>query len=145
MKQAPRFIRLRPTTSRLLASFIVGSHSLAGLALFLSDLDDTSRILLLVLVMLGCYFGWSRFIDRTGARAIVGADWLPDGNWRLSYGKGDIRQVASWSVLLNTPVLLMLSFRGARDRVDTLIICPDNVDAETRRQLRVRLETCQTA
>lgn len=143
MKQAPRRIRLRPKVSRCLTSFIVSSHLLAVMAVFLSDLNGILRILVLILVMLGCYFSWARFIARSDAGAITGADWLPDGSWMVTDGKGQKQEVTSWTVLLNSPALIMLSFKPGHNRAATLIICPDSVDRETRRQLRVRLETSQ--
>ena len=66
MKQAHRLIHLRPRTSPCLAGFIIVSHLLAAMALFLSDIHGLARMLLLVLVMLSCYFSWRKLIARSG-------------------------------------------------------------------------------
>lgn len=141
MKRTPLFIRLRPTISPCLGSFIIISHFLAVMALFLSAVHETLRILLLVPVMLNCYLLWSRFMTRDSISAIVGADWLSDDSWHVFDGKGQMQQAASCTVLLNIPALIMLEFKVKHNRALTLIICPGSIDREVRRQLRVRLNT----
>ena len=141
MKKARPLISLRPGVSRCLAGFIAISHLLAGMALFLSDLHGLLRMLLLVLVLLSCCLSWRKSIVPSAARAIVQTDWLPDGNWRVVYGDESVQQVASWTLLLNTPALLMLNFKVTGNGAATLIICPDSMDREARRRLRVSLTT----
>ncbi len=141
MKQSPGFIYLRPKTSSCLAGFILVSHLLAATALFLSDIHDMLRILLLVMILLDCYFLWSRLVTRSSTRAILRADWLSDDSWQIEDGKGRVQQATSWTLLLNTPALVMLKFKLKNNKAATLIICPDSVDREVRRQLRVRLNT----
>lgn len=141
MKQAHRLLHLRPRTSPCLAGFIIVSHLLAAMALFLSDVHDLVRMLLLALITLSCYLSWRKLIARSSARAIVHADWLPDDNWTVVDGDGNVQQVASWTLIINTPALVMLKFKIIGNGAETLIICPDSMDREARRQLRVRLTT----
>jgi len=141
MKQAHRLMSLRPRTSPCLAGFIIVSHLLAAMALFFSDLHNLARMLLLVLILPSCYFSWRKLIARSGARAIVQADWLPDDSWRIIDGDGNSQQVVSWTLMLSTPALVILKFEFNHSRAETLIICPDSMDREARRQLRVRLTT----
>jgi len=51
MKHLLGFIYLRPKTSFCLAGFILVSHLLAAMALFLSDIHDMLRMLLLVMML----------------------------------------------------------------------------------------------
>jgi len=141
MKHLLGFIYLRPKTSFCLAGFILVSHLLAAMALFLSDIHDMLRMLLLVMILLDCYFLWSRLVVRSSVRAILQADWLSDDSWQIVDGKGRVQQVTSWTLLLNTPALVMLKFKLNDNRAATLIICPDSIGREVRRQLRVRLNT----
>jgi len=96
---------------------------------------------LLVMILLDCYFLWSRLVVRSSVRAILQADWLSDDSWQIVDGKGRVQQVTSWTLLLNTPALVMLKFKLNDNKAATLIICPDSIDREVRRQLRVRLNT----
>jgi len=130
---------LRPRTSPCLAGFIIVSHLLAGMALFLSDIHGLARVLLLVFILLSCFHSSRKLIARSGARAITQADWLPDGSWRVVDGNGNAQQVASWTLILNTPALVILKFKITGHGAETLIICPDSMEPETRRRLRVRL------
>lgn len=141
MKQAHRLMPLRPTVSRCLAGFIIVSHLLASTALLLSDIPNLARVALLVLILFSCGISWRRMIARSGFKAIVQADWLPDDSWRVVDGDGNLQQVAAWNLLLNTPALVILKFKFGRSGAATLIICPDSMDREARRQLRVRLTT----
>ena len=141
MKQAHRLMPLRPRVSRCLAGFIIVSHLLASTALFLSDIQNLARMTLLVVVMFSCGLSWRKLIARSGAGAIVQADWLPDDRWRIFDGNGNSQLVLSWNLLLNTPALVILKFKVIGSGTQTLIICPDSMDREARRQLRVRLTT----
>ena len=141
MKQAHRLMPLRPRTSRCLAGFIIVSHLLASTALFFSDIHNLARMALLVVVLFSCGLSWRKLIARSVASAIVQADWLPDDSWRVVVGDGHLQQLDSWSLLLNTPALVILQFKLSRRAAATLIICPDSMDREARRQLRVRLTT----
>ena len=141
MKQAHRSMSLRPRTSYRLAGFIVVSHLLAAAALFFSDIHNLARMLLLILIVASYYLSWRKLIARSGAGAIVQADWLPDDRWRIFDGNGNSQLVLSWNLLLNTPALVILKFKVIGSGTQTLIICPDSMDREARRQLRVRLTT----
>lgn len=141
MKQPLGLIHLRPKASSCLAGFILVSHLLGAIALFLSDIHDMLRILLLVIILLDCYFLWNRLVARSSARDILRADWLSDDRWQIEDGKGRVQQATSWILLLNTPALVMLKFKLKNNKAATLIICPDSVDREVGRQLRVRLNT----
>ena len=141
MKQAHRLMPLRPRVSRCLAGFIIVSHLLASTALFLSDISNLARVALLVLILFSCVISWRRMIARSGVKAIVQADWLPDDSWRVVDGDGNLRQVTASNLLLNPPALVILKFKFSHSGAATLIICPDSMGREARRQLRVRLTT----
>lgn len=141
MKQVPGFIHLRPKTSPCLAGFILISHLLAALAPFFSTIPNVAKWLLLAVVMFNWYLLWRKLITRSSAGAILRADWLADDSWQIIDGEGKAQQVASWILLLNTPALIMLKFKMHHNSAVTLIICPDSIDGEVSRQLRVRLNT----
>ena len=141
MKQAHRLMPLRPIVSRCLAGFIIASHLLASMAVFLSAMPNLARMALLLIILFSCGYSWRKLIARAGAGAIVQADWLPDDSWRIIDGDGNSQQVVSWTLMLSTPALVILKFEFNHSRAETLIICPDSMDREARRQLRVRLTT----
>ena len=141
MKQSHRLMPLRPRISRCLAGFIIASHLLASMAVFLSAMPNLARMALLLIILFSCGYSWRKLIARAGAGAIVQADWLPDDSWRVLDGDGNLQQAASWNLLLNTPPLVILKFKYSRSDAAPLIICPDSMDREARRQLRVRLTT----
>lgn len=139
MKQLPQIISLRLNTSLCIAGFLCIVHLLASVAIFLSDIPEWLRWLLLAAILFSGYILWRRFIIRNLDDAILQAEWLADDSWRILDGAGRTQQVTSWATLLNTPALIMLNFKLADKKSATLVICPDSVDAEIRRQLRVRL------
>jgi len=122
-----------------MVGFLCIVHLLAGAAIFISDIPDPVRWLLLAAILFSAYILWRKLIVRDLANAILQADWLADESWRILDGAGRIQQVTSWATLFNTPTLIMLSFTLLDKKSTTLVVCPDSLDAEIRRQLRVRL------
>jgi toxin CptA len=64
--------------------------------------------------------------------------WHSQGHWRL-HGEGDDMQAAELMLATRIGGLLVLRFRLRGQRRFDAILLPDNLDADTRRRLRVRL------
>ncbi len=141
MINSPQLIHLQLQTSVCLTSFIIISHVLAAIAPFFSNIPDMTKWLLLAAVMFSWYLLWCKLITRSNDSSVFQADWLADDSWHIVDAEGRVQQVTSWILLLNTPALIMLKFKMNNKRSATLIICPDSIDKEVNRQLRVRLNT----
>lgn len=92
------------------------------------------------LVLIGAIFAGSRY-RRTGAWRVA---WREDGTW----GVADAQSVASEATLagwsrLGHHVVLRLTLASGRRL--SLLLLPDNVDADTRRRLVVRLARGEAA
>ena len=76
----------------------------------------------------------------TGHYARVGRG--PDGRWLLQDQRGEMCQARLLPSSYLHPKLVILNFSLERfPRRRSLVLCPDSLDAQTLRQLRVRLRT----
>ncbi|MDO1527421.1 hypothetical protein QMK61_01120 [Fulvimonas sp. R45] len=126
--------------SRLLPRLLAAALMLALLAIAGCGLAGWAKLLLAV-AALAC---WLRAILRPGDTGVTAAGWAGDGGWTLRRaGEGDVATILSSSRVLGAFVLLRL--RDGERRTATLLLGPDNSDADIRRRLRMRLALAKSA
>ena len=120
--------------SRTLQAVLGGMLLLALVAIALSGIGIVWKV---ALMAASCaYAGYSaRPLLRPAARRCA---WYESGHWRLRDQRGEEHQATLLSATMRGPLIALVLQAGALRRV-SLVLLPDNCDAETRRQLRVRL------
>lgn len=139
--QAPLYapLSLAPGRSRCLLGYAVAIHALAGAALLASRLSGAWIVLLAILVGLSLTRVLVQHIRSPSGMSTVRAVWQADDRWRVEYHDGRPRPLRRWDAPLVHPRLVMLRFWQDRFRFRCLYLCPDALDAEQLRRLRVRL------
>ena len=120
--------------SRWFAACSLGVWLLALLAIAACGLPAWSKIALAIVASV--YAGWAlRDFLRPPCRHLL---WHAAGHWRAhdSDGQEHVAELRHASVIGG---LIVLSFRAASIGKTSIVLLPDNCDAETRRRLRVRL------
>ncbi|MEO7071535.1 MAG: protein YgfX [Rhodanobacter sp.] len=124
--------------SRYLRRALIVIGGLAVLALWQSALPPAARIVASVLVM----FLTAHAARRVARSPVRAAGCGADGQWTLHLQpQADVAATLLSSRVLSGFVLLRL--RTAEHGVQTLLLGPDNADADIRRRLRMRLATMQ--
>lgn len=132
-------LRLAPKRSRCLLSYVLTVHGLALVAILSSRLPGSVALLLGSAVGLSLIRTLVRHSRSASGQALVSAVWEADDRWQLRHRDGREWSERRWDAPLVHPRLVMLRFRRDRFRFRCLCLCPDAIDAEVRRQLRVRL------
>jgi toxin CptA len=95
---------------------------------------------LLALVALSFVRNYRRHILHRGRRAPRRVICQPDGGWLLQDHHGQMQPARLLPSSYLHPRLVILNFAlDQRPRRRNLVLCPDSLDAQTLRQLRVRL------
>ncbi len=124
--------------SRLLRRALSGVVALALLCIGLSALPLYAEALLAAVVLVATW----RALRQMARGPIVAAGWDADQQWTLHLSSHD--DVAA--TLLSFRALgafVLLRLRAPGLGVQTLLLGPDNSDADIRRRLRMRLATMQ--
>lgn len=129
---APIRIHLRP--SRWLFGFLIGSHGGALWLLPLTNLSWVWQLSLGLLVMLSAYQSLRYHVDFTGRRITRSLTVLSDA---VLIDETQFAELAAGGFA--HPYLVMLCLQWPDQHRETLILLPDTVDADSFRQLRLRL------
>lgn len=133
MRSVPSIaFEVRP--SRLLAFTLGGIAALAVLAVLLSGMPWWARVPLAIAVAAGA----THAVWRLQRPALAAVGWHGDDRWTLAL-PGDIEvegHLCSGRVL--GPLIVLRLAWAPRGRA-ALALLPDNLDADTRRRLRMRL------
>ena len=120
--------------SRWFAACGVGIWVFALLAIAASGLPAWSKLILAIVASV--YAGWAlRDFMRSRCRHLL---WHAAGHWRV-HDAGGQEHVAELRYASAHGGLIVLSFRAASFGRVSIVLLPDNSDADTRRRLRVRL------
>jgi hypothetical protein len=111
----------------LIAGLAIGSIALSGLNVWL-------KASLAIAASVYAAYAVHRFLRPPFTRVI----WHPAGHWRLAQAR-DEATIGALKQAVVLGALIVLTLRVGARRTVTLAILPDVCDAETRRQLRVRL------
>jgi hypothetical protein len=96
--------------------------------------------MLLALVALSFYRNYRRHVLHRGRRAPRRVVCHGDGRWLLQDHRGEMQEARLLPSSYLHPRLVILNFTlRQRPRRRNLVLCPDSLDAQTLRQLRVRL------
>jgi hypothetical protein len=144
-RNGPDGLRLRPEPSRYLFYWLVGSHGLALIALWLLQSSPMLKLLLLMSVVL--FFSWSvrRYLLGRGRYAVQEAWATPEGDWHLHMANGDVLDARLAADSFVKPWLMVLRFHtGGFLSTRSLVLFPDSLDEPVQRNLRVYLKRSTT-
>jgi toxin CptA len=121
--------------SRWLGRLLFLVSALSTLALWSSAAPWPAKLVITVAIGLAL---WRTLVRWSGA-PVRAAGWGRDGSWslRMRDGQDTAATLASFRVIGEQAVWLRLSL-GGRSHT-TLLLAPDNSDADIRRRLRMRL------
>jgi toxin CptA len=133
MKSAPA-IAFDYVPSRWLLAALIAVSGLALLAIALSGVSLWSKG---VLALAACVYAGRTF---AGLRKppIRRCAWYESGHWRIRDASGRELEASLRQASVRGGCIV-LRFHSALARSSTLVLLPDNCDADTRRRLRVRL------
>jgi toxin CptA len=116
-----------------------GVAALAVLALLLGALAWWVKLLFSLLVLVAAV----RTVRRIAQSPVSAAGWAADDSWTLHMISHDDlpATLASFRVL---GALVLLRLKTAKHGTHSLLLAPDNSDADIRRRLRMRLATLQS-
>ena len=128
------------TPSRWLLAALIGVAMVALLAIAVSAIPLWLQLLL---TAAACLYAWHscRSLLRPVIRRCA---WYEGGHWRVRDMAGQ-DHAASLRQASIRGGLIVLRFHSPLRRTTTLVLLPDNCDADTRRRLRVRLARASAA
>jgi len=124
--------------SRLLARLLAAVLVLVMLSIASCGLAWWLKLALAVLAA----GSWSHAMRHRTDADVTAAGWTAEGGWNLRRANGDdaAATLRSFRVL---GAFVLLRLRAPDRRVTTLLLAPDNSDADIRRRLRMRLAVRQ--
>jgi hypothetical protein len=131
---------IRPGVSRYQRHFLTALHLLVLFGLLLTPLEILPRLILLTLLSLhGAFIYWRYY--STNSERVVELKLEADGEVRLTLESGQIKQGRISDESLVTPwlIILRIEIPPRRFRKESLLLWPDMLSADERRQLRVLL------
>ena len=133
MKSAPAIaFDYQPSRALLMAAGFV--LLLALVAVALSGFGIAAKC---ILVVAACaYAGYSA--RRVLLHRVKRCAWHEGGQWRVRDSRGEEHAAVLLHATARGPLIALVFQAGALRRV-SIVLLPDNCDAETRRRLRVRL------
>jgi toxin CptA len=133
MKSVPA-IAFDYAPSRWLLAALIGVATVAVLAIAASGIRLWLQLLL---AAAACLYAWHscRSLLRPAIRRCA---WYESGHWRVRDMAGQDHAVSLRQASVRGS-LIVLRFHSPLRRGTTLVLLPDNCDADTRRRLRVRL------
>ncbi len=135
-------IFLQPTPSRILAIGLAVVHLGAIMVLLNLPLPGWGKALVAIAVLVDAAHVFRRYVLFQGD-AVTGVISFPDGRWMVTTRlRGECLGEPVGERLVQ-PWLTVLVFRLVDGRRRSLILLPDNIDAENFRRLRVRLRISQ--
>lgn len=133
----PLTLELR--TSRIAVSLLVLIHTLAIVSLFTLPWVAIIKALLFLILTFSLYKTLSKELRLFG-NGITKIVWGRDNDWLLYAKDGEVRQAGLMASSFVHPLMTVLIFdAGERFNSISIMILPDNTEAESFRRLRVRL------
>lgn len=130
----------RPGRSQQIARFLFALHALAALTVLFSVPGRVAIAALLALVALSFFRNYRRHVLFRGPSAPRRVICREDGRWFLQDHQGGMHLARLLPSSYLHPRLVILNFAlEQRPRRRSVVLCPDSLDAQTLRQLRVRL------
>ncbi len=132
-------LRLSPRRSRCLLLYRFTLHLLALAAISTTRLSTVWVAVMATLVCLSMARVLSHWLRSPSGLGVVSAVWQADERWQLDLLNGREFRLRGWDAPVVHPRLVVLRFWQDRLRCRCLWLCPDSLDAEQLRRLRVRL------
>lgn len=138
---------LQPVPSRLLLVFIVGLH--AGTLLLLGLLPGLAvwvKVVMFAAISVALVWNFLLFSGRLPQRRVSTLYWRESGGWELTTAAGEHLPVIFCTSSFSSTFIDVLNFKtrpALGRRRFTVILLPDNSDAQQRRYLRMRLGVWQ--
>lgn len=135
-------LRLTPKPSRILITLLTVGHLGAIAVLFPLDLALMIKLGLAALLVVSLIVALRKQPGRVGEGGVQTLIWKSDGDWILETTEGETLNATLHESTYVHPWLVVLNFRleNKRDLL-SFALAPDALDAETFRELRVRLKT----
>lgn len=131
-------LEIKPGTSHLVCVVLMFISLPALIVIFFSELPLLIRVILSCSVLIWLAMAVREHGYHQG-KAITCAILRSDNTWRITLGNADPVSAELLPGCLVQPRLTVLQFSLPERRRKTLILSPDNVDANDFRRLRVRL------
>lgn len=133
-------LRLRPAWSRYLFYWIVGTHSVGVVAIFMLQSSLVIKIVLLIVLTLLFISTIRRHLLWAGRYAVREAWVTHDDGWHLLLGNGETMQAKLLSDSFVRPWLMVLRFKSERFAyARSMILFPDSLEQTINRNLRIYL------
>lgn len=126
--------------SRLVGRILGGMVALAGMAILLCGWPWTLKVALWLVCGMAC--AWE--LRRWRYPVVHAAGWGADGSWSLRSASAEdaVAEMAGFRVI---GAFIVLRLRQVGRGHVTLLLAPDNSDADLRRRLRIRLAATEPA
>jgi toxin CptA len=134
-------LRLTPKSSRILMTLLTIGHLGAAAVLIPLDLSLLIKLAIGAALLVSLFVAWRKQPGRVGEGDVQTLTWQTDGEWLLETVDGKQFPASLHESTYVHPWLVVLNFRREDDRrMLSFTLPPDALDAETFRELRVRLK-----
>lgn len=137
-------IEFKPRPSELLSRLLLIAHGFAAFVVFTSVHHKVAMPLLLLAIGISYYRNYRKHVLHKGTGSVRRIVWQADGAWFLEDESGVVREAQLRPSSFVHPRLVILGFDFIRSKGRRyLVLCPDSMDLDTLRRLRVRLRISQ--
>lgn len=134
-------LRLNPKPSRILIGLLTAGHLGALLVLVPLDLSILIKMIIAVALVVSWVVAMRKQPGRMNEEGVQSLIWQSDGEWLLQTVAGDELPATLHPSTYVHPWLVVLNFRQeGKPGLLSVVLVPDALDAETFRELRVRLK-----
>lgn len=131
-------LRIEIRRSPRLVALILFSHLGALAIVAFLDISQIWRGVLGACVLVSLALQWKKHV-LPGADAIAAIQFSDDGQWSVRRSTAELDEPARLVSHFTHPRLIVLRLRTEQGKSEPVILAPDTHDAETLRQMRVRL------
>ena len=126
--------------SKWIAAYLLISHLLATVLLFLLDLGNYFAWVLIPLIFFSFIQHWWRYLKQKQPNSVIGVDWSNDKGWRLRLKSGKKLKAELAPTSLVSRLLVVLHFKTEAEGRQRVAIAGDAIDANQLRRLKVLLQ-----
>ncbi|MBN4079231.1 hypothetical protein JYT26_01180 [Beggiatoa alba] len=134
-------LRLQPKISRILTGLLTVGHLGAIAVLFPLDFSMLIKLVIAAVLVVSLLVALRKQPGSVGEGDVHKLTWSADGEWLLETTGGELITATLHESTYVHPWLVVLNFRQENKRgLLSVVLVPDALDAETFRELRVRLK-----
>lgn len=139
-------LRLQPKASRILIGLLTVGHLGAIAVLFPLDFSIFIKLFIAAVLVVSLFVALRKQPGSVGEGGVHKLTWTTDGDWLLETTAGETLTATLHESTYVHPWLVVLNFRQENKRgLLSVVLAPDALDAETFRELRVRLKVAGNA